>query len=398
MQCLKKDESLEKKPSKKESKKRRKMNKKLMTEDIRMGKLDSASTKLSENFMTESADSSKQSVAVTLKSFTVVKIIGEGAYGKVYLVKKIDTGILYAMKVIRKSGISSRKDKEQVLTEKDITQQIDSPFIVKLHFSFQSETKFFLILDFMDAGDLCYHIVHKRRIKEPLTTKISAQILLGLKCLHENNILYRDLKPMNILLDQDYRVKLTDFGLSKKDRQEDAPESRHSICGTLQYIAPEVALGKDYHFAIDWWSFGVILYEMISGKLPFDSNERKIIVQKIISSKIKFGRRFTPQAQDLISKLLNTDPDERLGTKGAEEVMEHAFFKDINWEELATSNPVSKRQVKIPKGHFKYCYGNSAESSVLSDKGLTKLDLSNFTFVEALSEEGSESLSSMGSF
>ncbi|CAI2370208.1 unnamed protein product [Moneuplotes crassus] len=395
MQCLKKNDGLIKKPSKRLSRARRRKNKKMIANDIKMGKLETASTKHDDNIRTESAGSSKEDEPVTLRSFSVIKIIGEGAYGKVYLVKKIDTGVLYAMKVIRKSGIYTKKDEKQVLTEKDITQQIDSPYIVKLHFSFQSETKLFLILDFMDAGDLCYHIVHKRKIKEPLAVNISAQILLGLKCLHENNILYRDLKPMNILIDQDFGVKLTDFGLSKRKSSTANPEMTNSICGTVQYLAPEVALGNDYSFAIDWWSFGVILYEMISGKLPFDSNERSIVVKNILCKSIKYGKCFSPNAKDLVSKLLVRDPDKRLGAGGAEEVMEHDFFKDIDWEDLASPEKAHTIQVKPPKGYSKYCYGHSVDSSVISEKGQKRFDIPNFTFIECCSEEESDMISEL---
>lgn len=202
---------------------------------------------------------------------------------------------------------------------------------------------------------------------------------------------------MNILVDQKYGIKLTDFGLSKvlEKKKNNKRERANSIWGTIQYLAPEVALGNEYQYSIDWWSFGVIIYEMISGKLPFDNKEESMVVKNIISKSIKFKKWFSEEAQDLVTKLLQKDPKARLGSGGAEEVMKHPFFKDIVWADLLSPEKETEERIKTPRGYSKYWYGQSAESSVISEKGMTKFDIPNFTFVEneydEISAEGSSS-------
>ena len=226
-----------------------------------------------------------------------------------------------------------------------------------------------------------YQIVHKRKIKEKRAAKIAAQVLLGLKCLHENEILYRDLKPMNILLDQHDNVKLTDFGLSKLNFKTLKKTRKMSLWGTVEYLPPEIAMGDNYRETADWWSFGIIIYEMLSGKLPFEHNERTIVIKDIISKGLKFNKTFSEDAKDMVSKLLIKDPEKRLGANGPEEIMNHPFFKDINWDEIGSESKETLFSVKTPRGYSKYWYGQSPESSVISEKGEEDLDIPNFTYI-----------------
>ena len=286
------------------------------------------------------------------------------------------------MKVLKKSDIMTEKEEGRIITEKMITQSISSPYIVKLHYAFQTTTKLYFVLDFMNGGDLFYHILNKFKFKEKKVIKIAAQVLLGLKCLHENNIIYRDLKPMNILLDKKGNVKLTDFGLSKMNfHQQD--NVRMSMWGTVQYLAPEIAIGNPYNETVDWWSFGVIIYEMLSGHLPFDHKDKHQLMRDIVSRDFKFHKSFSKPAKDLLEKLLQKEPKKRLGANGVEEIMRHEFFKSIDWSELIAKE-LTQFLVKPPRGYKKYCYGRSNGSSVFShDEAQPDRKIPNFTYIEA---------------
>mmetsp|Transcript_23307 Transcript_23307/g.20682 ORF Transcript_23307/g.20682 Transcript_23307/m.20682 type:complete len:160 (+) Transcript_23307:613-1092(+) len=159
---------------------------------------------------------------------------------------------------------------------------------------------------------------------------------------------------MNVLLDQNDNVKLADFGLSKMNFKNTLSSAKMSLCGTIQYLPPEMALGNYYNETADWWSFGIIIYEMICGKLPFDHDERSIIVKDIVSKELKFKKIFSEEAQDLISKLLVKDPKSRLGHDGVGDIMNHEFFKDVDWEELTATKIERSFSVKTPKGYSKY--------------------------------------------
>lgn len=285
------------------------------------------------------------------------------------------------MKVLYKKDIQGPKEECRVITEKLITQSITSPYIIKLHYAFQSKTKLYFILDFMNGGDLFYHIVNKFRMKEKKVVHYASQILLGLKCLHDNDIVYRDLKPMNILLDKQGNVKLADFGLSRMDFTKNK-EAKLSMWGTVQYIAPEVAMGVEYDKSVDWWSFGIIIYEMLSGNLPYDNKDKMIMMRDIVTKEPKMPRCLSKTAKDLITKLLRKDPKERLGSQGVEDIIRHPFFKSVDWEELLWKDN-DNSLMTLPKGYKKFWYGKSPNSSVISEKTSEKDSrFGDFTYIE----------------
>lgn len=200
-------------------------------------------------------------------------MIGKGFYSKVFLVHRVQTGEPFAMKVIKKSTLRKESHKKRAITEKNIMQKCESPFIVKLHYTFQTDEKLYYILDFVNGGELHSKLLKKVRLKESLAKFYAAEILLGLKCLHENGVLYRDLKPRNVLVDKDGHIKLIDFGLSKIQSE---PENHRMICGTPHYVAPEMLKGDEHTEMVDFWSFGVVVYEMLHGYYPFvDESIRK---------------------------------------------------------------------------------------------------------------------------
>lgn len=203
--------------------------------------------------------------------------------------------------------------------------------------AFQTENKLFLVLDYCSGGELFFHLGKVGRFPEARAKFYSAQIILALEYIHQKDIIYRDLKPENVLLDALGNVKLTDFGLSKEG-VSDHSTGATSFCGTPEYIAPEVLLRKGHGRAVDWWSLGALLYEMISGLPPFYSRNRETMFEKIMNAVLVFPPFMSESAKDLLSKLLVRDPQLRLGSSelDAIELKEHAFFVDVDFEGLAS--------------------------------------------------------------
>lgn len=263
-----------------------------------------------------------------LSCFSIQKVLGSGSFGKVFLVTKKDTNKQYAMKAINKSSLNSSNKKIQALTERELLAQVNSPFVVKLHFAFQNQQKLFLVLDFLEGGELFGHLKRMQRFPEYVARFYAAEVLLALQDLHKRDIIYRDLKPENILLDRNGHVKLADFNLAKA--MEGKRQLTSTMCGTPEYIAPEVLKGWPQGKQVDFWGFGVLLFEMLDGRSPFRSNSCEDIFQKILKNDYKFSNCVGESAQKLISRLLDPSPKTRLSSLKA--VMEHEFFEGVNWE------------------------------------------------------------------
>ncbi|KAK5857733.1 hypothetical protein PBY51_010958 [Eleginops maclovinus] len=282
---------------------------------------------------------------VGIENFELLKVLGTGAYGKVFLVRKVsghDAGKLYAMKVLKKATIVQKaKTAEHTRTERQVLEHIrQSPFLVTLHYAFQTDTKLHLILDYVNGGELFTHLVQRVRFNEKEVALYSGEIVSALEHLHELGIVYRDLKLENILLDSSGHIVLTDFGLSK---EFDQMERAFSVCGTIEYMAPEIVEGGEsgHDKAVDWWSLGVLMYELLTGGSPFtvdgDENSHTDIAKRISKKDPPFPKDMGPLAKDLIQRLLIKDPKKRLGSgpNGAENVKKHPFYQKINWEDLA---------------------------------------------------------------
>uniref|UniRef100_A0A3Q0SN10 non-specific serine/threonine protein kinase n=1 Tax=Amphilophus citrinellus TaxID=61819 RepID=A0A3Q0SN10_AMPCI len=274
---------------------------------------------------------------VGIENFELLKVLGTGAYGKVFLVRKVsghDAGKLYAMKVLKKATIVQKaKTAEHTRTERQVLEHIrQSPFLVTLHYAFQTETKLHLILDYVNGGELFTHLVQRVRFKEQEVALYSGEIVLALEHLHKLGIVYRDLKLENILLDSNGHIVLTDFGLSK---EFDQVERAFSVCGTIEYMAPEIVEGGEsgHDKAVDWWSLGVLMYELLTGGSPFtvdgDENSHTDIAKRIAKKDPPFPKDMGPLAKDLIQRLLIKDPKKRLGSgpSGAENVKKHPFYQ-----------------------------------------------------------------------
>jgi len=266
--------------------------------------------------------------------FELLRVLGQGSFGKVFLVRKIqgkDAGSLYAMKVLKKATLKVR-DRLRTKLERNILADVNHPFIVKLQYAFQTEGKLYLILDFLRGGDLFTRLSKEVMFTEEDVKFYLAELALALNHLHSLGIIYRDLKPENILLDSDGHIAVTDFGLCKEGFDEKA----FSFCGTVEYMAPEVVNRKGHDFSADWWSFGVLMYEMLTGRLPFQGEDRKQTMNQIMKAKLAMPTFLSPEAQALLRALFKRNPANRLGsgTNGIEDLKSHCFFASIDWDKL----------------------------------------------------------------
>ncbi|CAK8543374.1 unnamed protein product [Lathyrus sativus] len=266
---------------------------------------------------------------VSIDDFEVLKVVGQGAFAKVYQVRKKGTSEIFAMKVMRKDKIMEKNHAEYMKAEREILTKIEHPFIVQLRYSFQTKYKLYLVLDFVNGGHLFFQLYHQGLFREDLARIYAVEIVSAVSHLHSKGIMHRDLKPENILMDVDGHVMLTDFGLAK---QFEESTRSNSMCGTLEYMAPEIILGKGHDKAADWWSVGVLLFEMLTGKPPFCGGNREKIQQKIVKDKIKLPGYLSSEAHALLKGLLQKEAPKRLGcgAKGISEIKGHKWFKPIN--------------------------------------------------------------------
>uniref|UniRef100_A0A8C5AUZ6 Ribosomal protein S6 kinase n=1 Tax=Gadus morhua TaxID=8049 RepID=A0A8C5AUZ6_GADMO len=270
------------------------------------------------------------------RQFELRKVLGQGSFGKVFLVRKItgpDAGQLYAMKVLKKATLKVR-DRVRTKMERDILVEVNHPFIVKLHYAFQTEGKLYLILDFLRGGDLFTRLSKEVMFTEEDVKFYLAELALALDHLHGLGIIYRDLKPENILLDEEGHIKLTDFGLSKE--AVDHENKAYSFCGTVEYMAPEVVNRRGHTHSADWWSYGVLMFEMLTGTLPFQGKDRKETMTMILKAKLGMPQFLSSEAQSLLRNLFKRNPANRLGAgpDGVEEIKRHHFYNTIDWNKL----------------------------------------------------------------
>uniref|UniRef100_A0A673ZIX8 non-specific serine/threonine protein kinase n=1 Tax=Salmo trutta TaxID=8032 RepID=A0A673ZIX8_SALTR len=270
------------------------------------------------------------------RQFELLKVLGQGSFGKVFLVRKVtppDDNELYAMKVLRKATLKVR-DRVRTKMERDILADVNHPFVVKLHYAFQTEGKLYLILDFLRGGDLFTRLSKEVMFTEEDVKFYLAELALGLDHLHSLGIIYRDLKPENILLDEEGHIKLTDFGLCKE--AVDQEKKAYSFCGTVEYMAPEVVNRQGHIQSADWWSFGVLMFEMLTGSLPFQGKDRKETMNLILKARLGMPQFLSTEAQSLLRALFKRNPINRMGSgaDGAEEIKRHTFFSTIDWNKL----------------------------------------------------------------
>lgn len=339
----------------------------------------------------------------SIDDFEILKPISRGAFGRVFLARKRTTGDLFAIKVLRKADMIRKNAVESILAERNILISVRNPFVVRFFYSFTCRDNLYLVMEYLNGGDLYSLLRNLGCLDEDMARVYIAEVVLALEYLHTLHVVHRDLKPDNLLIAHDGHIKLTDFGLSKvglinstddlsgpavsgtmllgededslcSSEQPDQRERRQkrSAVGTPDYLAPEILLGTGHAETADWWSVGVILFELLTGIPPFNAEHPQTIFDNILNRKIPWPdvpEEMSYEAMDLIDKLLTEDPNQRLGSKGAAEVKRHPFFKDINWDTLqrqkAAFVPTSDGALDTSYFTSRYMW-NSSEGNVYS--------------------------------
>ncbi|ETV86121.1 AGC protein kinase, variant [Aphanomyces astaci] len=272
--------------------------------------------------------------------FELLVVVGQGAFGKVIQVRHRPTGEIYAMKIVSKEYLVKKNYIGNMQTERDIMTKVDHPFLVKLKYAFQTPANVYLVMPYIPGGEL-FHTLHKQGLLlEHTACFYAAEMVLALEYLHGQGIIHRDLKPENILLDADGHVCLTDFGLSKELPQDDEAKT---VCGTNEYMAPEMIRNKPYSHAVDWWALGALIYEMVTGYPPFRHNNRKKLLEKICTEKLSLPKFLHADTHSILKQLLERNVDKRLGAgkstmfkvKGVAAIKQHPFFSVQQHERLA---------------------------------------------------------------
>ncbi|CAE6380661.1 unnamed protein product [Rhizoctonia solani] len=270
----------------------------------------------------------------SLKDFRILHTLGTGSFGRVHLACSRHNHRHYAVKVLNKAKVVQQKQVEHTNSERSVLATVRHPFIVNLWGTFQDVNNLFMVMDFVPGGELFTLLRKSRRFPSPVAKFYTAEVVLAIDYLHGHDIIYRDLKPENILLGADGHIKLTDFGFAKL-----VPDITWTLCGTPDYLAPEIVNQKSYNKSVDWYAVGILLYEMLAGAPPFFSEEPNPmrLYERIRAGRIEYPRHFEPGAVDLMRGLLVNDLSLRLGNMigGSKDVFNHLWFSEVPWERLA---------------------------------------------------------------
>ncbi|KAL0210755.1 hypothetical protein P9112_009053 [Eukaryota sp. TZLM1-RC] len=315
----------------------------------------------------------------SISDFEIVKPISRGAFGRVYLAVKKRTGDIYAIKILKKDDMVRKNQVHRVKTERNILTQTDCPFLIKCFWTFQSTRHLYIVMEYISGGDLYSLLNNVGTLPEVTAKHYVAELVLSLEYLHKHGIVHRDVKPDNLLVSEDGHIKLIDFGLShfgvQRSRESDEshsdsnksvsdtdsdieldsttlsqdfsqslsfdaerPQRRYSCVGTPEYLAPEVLIGRGHDCMIDWWSVGVLTFELIAGVPPFEGESKEQLFEAILSCHIQWPAdvTFSNNAKDFITKLLQLDPKNRLGYDSIDEIKQHPFLREINWDTVLT--------------------------------------------------------------
>jgi serine/threonine protein kinase len=265
-----------------------------------------------------------------VEDFEQLKLIGRGGFGRVLLVKKKENQQIYAMKILKKKFVVEQNQVTHTTTERNVMVKLEHPFLTKLHFAFQDDKSLYFVMDFINGGELFHHLRREKKFSEDRTRFYAAEIISALTYLHTRGIVYRDLKPENVLLGRDGHVVVTDFGLAKEGLHDN--ERTETRAGTPEYLAPEVIKGEKYTKSVDWWAVGILVYEMLTGAPPFIDSDIQKLFQKITGGDIKFPDYVSQDAADFVSHLLARDTSKRLADPV--KIKSHSWFKSTDWEKL----------------------------------------------------------------
>ncbi|KAK8055463.1 hypothetical protein PG993_000690 [Apiospora rasikravindrae] len=268
----------------------------------------------------------------SLGDFDMLRTLGTGSFGRVHLVQSKHNQRYYAIKVLKKAQVVKMKQVEHTNDERKMLSEVKHPFLITLWGTFHDCKNIYMVMDFVEGGELFSLLRKSGRFPNPVAKFYAAEVTLALEYLHAKNIIYRDLKPENLLLDRHGHLKITDFGFAKR-----VPDKTWTLCGTPDYLAPEVVSNKGYNKSVDWWSLGILIYEMLCGYTPFwDSGSPMKIYENILRGKVKYPQYINPDAQNLLQSLITHDLTKRLGNlyNGPQDVKNHPWFAEVTWDRL----------------------------------------------------------------
>ncbi|KAL2368184.1 AGC/PKA protein kinase [Blastomyces gilchristii SLH14081] len=287
-----------------------------------------------QNEQQRSVQSTRQTKGkYSLDDFTLQRTLGTGSFGRVHLVQSRHNQRFYAIKVLKKAQVVKMKQVEHTNDERKMLQRVKHPFLITLWGTFQDAKNLYMVMDFVEGGELFSLLRKSQRFPNPVAKFYAAEVTLALEYLHDHHIVYRDLKPENLLLDRHGHLKITDFGFAKEVR-----DITWTLCGTPDYLAPEVVSSKGYNMSVDWWSLGILIFEMLCGFTPFwDGGSPMRIYENILKCRVKYPPYMHPDAQDLLSQLITPDLTVRLGNLhgGSQDVKNHPWFAEVTWDRLA---------------------------------------------------------------
>lgn len=282
----------------------------------------------------------------SLDTLDITKTVGTGTFARVCLCRHKTTSKFYALKILSLQDVIRLKQVEHVKNEKNILKAISHPFLISLTESWKDSSFLYLLFPYICGGELFSYLRNAGRFSPATTLFYSAEIVCALEYLHSLSIAYRDLKPENLLLDRQGHIIITDFGFAKV-----ITDRTWTLCGTPEYLAPEIIQSKGHTKAVDWWALGILIYEMLAGYPPFFDDNPFCIYEKILAGKLEWPQHMEAGPKDLVKRLLVQDRTKRLGNMkaGAEDIKKHRWFKPVDWED------VYQRQLKppiVPKMNF----------------------------------------------
>ena len=285
---------------------------------------------LSQEALQEELDPIEICQRSDVSDFRIIVRLGSGAFGTAVLCVHKETGLQCVLKLMKKEVIVQMKQVDRIQNEQELMAECDHPFLVRLYNTYQDEENIYILMEYISGGELSKIIRVWGRLPVNIARFYAVEVILGIAYLHSKKIIHRDLKSQNILLDAMGHVKLIDFGFSKK-----VDSKTYSICGSPEYIAPEVLLSKGHDFAVDWWSIGILIFEMLAGHPPFSGDSHYNIFERILAGKINFPSYLDEGSINVVQSFLHPDPSQRLGANGLSEIQAHPWFEGVDWISVA---------------------------------------------------------------